>query len=126
MRPRAAFRGRSLPHRPGHLSFRLWLGVAFFQAERPLNAAQNMLLVGRADLLGIFAFELFRSVGVPHVFPVSQGGVEDPAAAEFLAPGYRIKTWCLVVWMPVERQEHVHLIAMKILLQINLIEDRSE
>src|SRR5262249_55571107 len=53
--------------------------AAFGQTERPLDAAQEMLLVGQTGFLRVTALEAGRSVVVPNVFPVPERRIEDAA-----------------------------------------------
>src|SRR3990170_2921842 len=65
----------------------LRFGVALFQAERPLDAAQQMLLKGLGRFRRVLALAAaVLPIRVPHVLAMAEGGVKDAALAVFLAP----------------------------------------
>jgi hypothetical protein len=53
-------------------SHSLRLRIALFQAQRPLDPTQNMLLISLAHFLRVFTLEVRGGVGGPHVFAMPE------------------------------------------------------
>ena len=82
--------------------------AAGLQPERPTNAAEDVLLVGLA---------------APDVFTVPEGGVEDLALADVLAPGDGIITRDEGVGVFVEGQETVDFLPLEVGELVDLVKD---
>src|SRR4051794_38551622 len=78
-----------------------------------------MLLVGLGNLLGVLAaFFLW----IPNIFTMAEGGVENFAFAELLAPGNRVMTGLLGVWVLIQNQELMDLLRVVAFDDVDLIE----
>src|SRR2546422_1062954 len=90
-------------------AFHLRRGVSGFEAERPFDAAENVLLVLLRDFRRVLAVGNVRIV-VPDVLAMAERRVEDVAASEFLAPrDWKEAGLILVVGMMAERAKVVNL-----------------
>src|SRR5437763_1277978 len=93
--------------------------IAFLQAQSPLDAAQDMLLVGLAYLFRVFAFDGCRSLRIPHIFSMTERGVEDAACAIKFAPGDGVIARRVIVGMLVQKEQTVDLRAVEMGEQID-------
>src|SRR5258708_5703824 len=85
--------------------FPLRLSIAWFQPQRPFDAPKNVLLVPL-----IF----------PHVFAVSERGVEDFSFAIFLYPGHREMAELLfMIRMLVEHKQLMHFARVVVFDDVN-------
>src|SRR6266850_458345 len=88
--------------------------------QRPFDAAEQMRLIGLADLYGVFAVFQIR-VSINHVFAVTQRCVEHAALAVIFAPGNAIMTGGTAFGMLVHDQQVVDFRLVIIFELINLL-----